>query len=143
MISNDKFLKITQEFPFLLDLPKKLKYQIQSDLSPDRQIISVYNVTVRSTKGCLVVLENEVSVFYMTKFLFMKFPTIQNFNIAQINEAEKIGENGLYLHASADSSILNEHYEEEKFLFESSKQRDSLVQFLNDNCPRLINSKII
>ncbi|MBG6131426.1 hypothetical protein IWQ47_002705 [Aquimarina sp. EL_43] len=137
MIDKNSFNNLKKKYYFLSDLPDKLQGLISDELSPNSNIIGAYEVMINDKNGCILLLENKLLAFWMSKILFKKFPTLQEFDYAQINEVKNIENEGLYIHSSADLEILNEDYEEGKFIFESSAEKDEVAKIITSKSSRL------
>lgn len=137
MINKKSFNALKEKYYFLSNLPDKLQDLISNELSPDSDVICACQVMINDKKGCILILENELLAFWMSKILFKKFPTFQKFNYLQINEIKDIENTGLYIHSSADHEIMDKDYEEGKFIFESPAEKDKISEIIINKSSRL------
>jgi hypothetical protein len=137
MITKTSFNQIKATYPFISEFPEKLQELISSQIAPDSEISSVSKVTINGKNGCLFLLENKAVAFWLTRFLFKKLPTVQEFHFSQINEIKTVDSKGLFIHASSDPNVLNEDYEEGQFVFESAKEKEEIEKVLRSKSSRL------
>lgn len=137
MINKAAFSAIKNQYPFLSSLPDKLQELISDQISPDDQINSVKKVSIGGKDGCLILLGNKAVACWMSRFLFKKFPTVQEFHFAQINQLNEVDSKGLFIHASADPEKPNEDYEEGGFVFDSANERNEAERLIRGNAPRI------
>lgn len=136
MIDKTTFDVIKKQYHFLSSLPDKLQELISYELSPDDQISTIKKVTIGGKDGCLVFAQNRLVAFWMSRLLFKKFPTLQEFYFTQIDQLEEIGTQSLFIHACADSLNPTENYEEGEFVFESVMERVDALRLIKANSPQ-------
>ena len=137
MIDKASFSQLKTNYPFIAYLPDKLQDLIAREIPPEQEQVTFYKVKIEGKNGCLLLVERKLIAFWTSKLLFKKFPTMQEFSFAQVNELKNQDSNDLYIHSSADPTIKNEDYEEGKFSFESSAERDAVMGIIRSKSPRL------
>lgn len=137
MIDQKLFNDLKATYPFISKLPEKLQDLIAGELSPDTNVIKAYSVRITGKKGCILLTENDLFAYWMSNFLFKKFPTYQSFNYSQVNELKNNDEKSLFIHASANPEVLNEDYEEGTFVFDSADQKTEVYELIASRSSRI------
>lgn len=137
MITQRSFEDVKAEYAFIATLPPKLQELISSEIPPGADIVDAFSVTIGGVPGCILIFENQLSAFWLSKLFFLKFPTLQEFNFSQLNTVNPEGSNRLYLHCSANPEVMNEDYEEGTFVFSTESERDAALSAINAKAIRL------
>jgi hypothetical protein len=137
MIDQTSFDELKSNSPFLSDLPANLQDIICGKLTPESNILKIYQVSVNGKSGCLFALEHEMVAYWITKILFKKLPTYQEFNYSQLNEVRSVNDTTLFMHSSANPEVLDRDYEEAKFTFQSATDKEEAMEIASNKAPRL------
>ena len=137
MIDKSSFDALKSQHNFIHHLPEKLQELISDGLEPESDIQYICPISVNGKSGCLVMLDNKMTAYWISKLLFMKFPTMQEFNYSQVNQMNALDGNKLYLHCSADPQKQQEDYEEGEFGFQTESERTVVAQIIKSGAVRL------
>jgi hypothetical protein len=137
MIDQTSFNELKIKYPFLSDFPQKLQNIISDKLTPELKIHTIYQVSTNGKNGCIFVLEHDLIAYWMSKFLFMKLPTYQEFNFSQINKVESLNDKTIFINASTDPKKTDTDYEDGEFTFQSSDEKEEVLKLIYSKATRL------
>jgi len=137
MIDQSSFNELKTKYPVLSSFPDKLQNIISEQLVPNAEVINIYTVSTEGKKACIVLSGQKMVAYWMSKFLFMKVPTYQEFNYLQVNEMQDVNDTVLFIHASADAEILDNDYEEGEFTFVSASDKNEVSEMILSKASRL------
>ena len=137
MIDKQMYKELEIKYSFLSKLPKKLKDVIIGELDPDVKVKHVFNILINNKEACLFLFEQKMILFWMSKILFKKLPTIQIFNFSQINKFSQLNDKVLFIHSSVEPEVLDDNYEENELVFKHIDELDFIVRVINEKSTRL------
>lgn len=137
MLDAATFGALCSSQPALAALPDKVAELLRGELNPGEEVAGSYSVQISGSAGALVVTPQRVIAVWITKMLLvLKFPTVQEFNLGQLNEVVVEG-TSVRMHASATPGDREDDYEENTFLFGDGGAAQGFAQLVGARAPRL------
>ncbi len=128
MKRKEMFNLLKLNHPFITEFPHKLQQFIENQFPIDRGRFKAFKIRMDDKEACMLVVDTEIMVFWMSGFWLFKFPRIQIFDLNHLNRFKCINSDGLFIHASKDARIIDEDYQAGEYYFMSVQERNSVVQ---------------